>query len=249
MSRGSLERKSMETIVRLLPYALRSILYRVVYRSRYKRLAGLRSADTDSGYSCKSCDELKCIFIHIPKCAGVSVSNALFGNLGGGHTSVREYQMIFNKAEFEEYFKFSFVRNPWDRLVSTYFFLKEGGLNEQDRDWARNNLMAYNGFDSFVKGWLNRKNIHSYAHFIPQYEFLCLPGSHVPQVDFIGYFENFGRDFAYVADKLGIHPDLQHKNCSATRSKDYKDYYTAETRDMVYKVYKEDIEIFGYSYE
>ncbi len=76
-----------------------------------------------------------CIFIHIPKCAGVSVCQSLFGNLGPGHLTLRQHQEVLDSRTFDSMFKFSFVRNPWDRLVSAFYFLKQGGYNEADANW------------------------------------------------------------------------------------------------------------------
>lgn len=102
-------------------------------------------------------DELKTIFVHVPKCGGVSINRALFGNLGGGHTSLEEYLTVFSPSEFLSFFKFAFVRNPWDRVVSAYFFLKNGGLNQWDKDWFARELSEYETFESFVRQWLNKK--------------------------------------------------------------------------------------------
>jgi hypothetical protein len=82
-------------------------------------------------------DEFQCIFIHIPKTAGTSVARTLFGQ-GSRHVPYFEYEKV-NGRKFNRYFKFAFVRNSWDRLVSTYFFLKKGGLNDMDRLWAEEN--------------------------------------------------------------------------------------------------------------
>ena len=58
-------------------------------------------------YSMDAFDHFKCVFVHIPKAAGVSVNKALFGNLAGGHQSVKEYQEIFKKETYQSYFKFT----------------------------------------------------------------------------------------------------------------------------------------------
>src|SRR5258707_7699115 len=88
-------------------------------------------------------DEFRCIFIHIPKTAGTSLSQALFGR-HSRHIPYIEYEKG-NPRKFRQYFKFTFVRNPWDRLVSTYFFLKQGGLAPADPRWADQQLRAYAG--------------------------------------------------------------------------------------------------------
>src|SRR3954454_22051651 len=59
-------------------------------------------------------DYYKCIFIHIPKTAGLSVSKTLFGNYAGTHLGIDHYIATLGRKTVEEYFKFAFVRNPWD---------------------------------------------------------------------------------------------------------------------------------------
>ena len=230
------------------PLELNDVLYKVFYRSRLKKLSEFRRIESSLGYTCKSYDELKCIFVHIPKCAGISVCKSLFGNLGGGHASIRDYKIVFGNDRFNQYFKFSFVRNPWDRLVSTYLFLKNGGINEEDANWAYENLREFSDFNSFVNQWVTEKNIYSYIHFVPQHKFLCIPGSSDPKLDFLGRFENLENDFNYVQERLGITANLQHKNASKMRAGNYRNYYTRESRRRVYEVYKEDIKLFGYEF-
>ncbi|HTL74630.1 MAG TPA: sulfotransferase family 2 domain-containing protein, partial [bacterium] len=78
-------------------------------------------------------DQHRCIFVHVPKCAGISLVKSLFGDFDCGHTNLRRYQIMFAPAEFNGYFKFTIVRNPFDRVVSAFLFLKKGGVNEKDR--------------------------------------------------------------------------------------------------------------------
>ncbi len=69
----------------------------------------------------------KTIFIHIPKTAGVSLLKAVYGDVSlEGHRSFY-FNRIALKIKNEEYFSFAFVRNPFDRLHSTYLYLRKGG--------------------------------------------------------------------------------------------------------------------------
>ena len=94
----------------------------------------------------------KIIFIHVPKTAGVSIIRSLFGDVTlESHRNFQFYQKIFRK-DFENYFTFSFVRNPWDRLYSSYMFLKKGGLNLHDKNAFLMYLSSFMSFEEFALG-------------------------------------------------------------------------------------------------
>jgi hypothetical protein len=240
--------ETMMSILWHFPHDSRQLIFKTISPRAHKRFQEMRKIDTE-GRSLKPFDEQKCIFVHITKCAGVSISKSLLGNLGGGHLRIPHYQLIFSKREFEDYFKFTFVRNPWDRLVSAFLFLKKGGVNKVDKVWAAENLSHFEDFHTFVTEWVNRKNVNTWKHFVPQYKFVCEPGDLTPKVDFIGHFERLGNDFTYIQKRLGINTALQHLNKTAGSKRDYKEYYTQATKEIVAHVYEEDIRIFGYDFE
>jgi hypothetical protein len=197
--------------------------------------------------------ENRCIFVHIPKCAGISVSMSLFGNLSGGHTPLRRYSLVFDRTEFRSYFKFAFVRNPWDRLVSGYHYLRDGpGLSAIAKspellERMRTMVEEFPDFDSFVKGWVSPENIASVFLFVPQYQFVCINGT-VAEMDFIGRYENLVRDYDHVRSRIGVGKPLTWLN--RTRSgQTFLDHYTETTRKIVEHVYAEDIRMFGYSFD
>jgi hypothetical protein len=66
-------------------------------------------------------------------------------------------------------------------------------------------------------------------------------------VDFLGHYETLAEDFAKVCAKLNIKAELPHANVSDHR--DYRTYYTAETREFVAKQFRRDIEMFGYDFD
>lgn len=235
----------------LIPHDLRRWLFSVLRKDRYDRIQAMRASDSESPYTYKSFDRHHCIFVHVPKCAGVSVCKTLFGNLGGAHTTIYSYQLVFSSQEFHRYFKFSFVRNPWDRVFSAYRFLKKGGMTEEDRTWAADNLSSYGCFREFVTQWLNRSNIWNYWHFVPQSHYLCLPYRRGLAVDFVGLFENLNEDFRIVAKRLSLGPDiaLKHENATSHARANYLDHYDDETRDIVADVYRRDIELLGYTFD
>ena len=66
-------------------------------------------------------------------------------------------------------------------------------------------------------------------------------------VDFVGRYENLQADFQTVCNKLGITNEvLPHKN--KTERRNYQDYYNDRTKNMIFKHFQEDIEMFGYDF-
>src|SRR6185312_5282578 len=133
-----------------------------------------------------------------------------------------------------------------DRLVSAFFFLQKSDL-ERNQRFARRNLSAFKDFDSFVRQWLTRKSIWSFTHFLPQHHFICIDQR--LGVDFVGFYENLAEDFAIVAKKINRPTALLEENRLGGRAKDYRQYYTDETRKIVADVYAEDIALLGYSFD
>jgi len=187
----------------------------------------------------------KCIFVHIPKCAGTSVRQSLFGR-DGGHPPLETFRTMLPPELFAQSFKFTFARNPWDRLVSAFFFLKKSDLKRNQR-FNRRHLSAFDNFDSFVRQWVTRKNVWKFTHFLPQHHFLCIDKR--LGVDFVGFYENLAEDFAIVAKRIGRPTQLREENRLGGRDKDYRQYYNDETRDIVAEAYAEDIALLGYSFD
>lgn len=234
-----------------LPYDLRRDLYSRLKKTKFERLQQKRGHLQEDGYTYKPYDDYRCIFVHIPKAAGMSICRSLFGNLAGGHATLADYQIIFSRQEFNDYFKFTFVRNPWDRVFSAYSFLKKGGATEYDREWAPK-LARYETFVDFVKNGLHTPCMVKKLHFRPQHWFLDVPCNPDVSVDFIGYFENIQQDFEFIKRRLRLDHDpvLKHENPTSRETNlDYRDFYTDETRDIVGQFYREDIERYGYDFD
>jgi hypothetical protein len=195
----------------------------------------------------------KCIFIHIPKSAGTSIetspiffdSKETTGKAPAGHTSCLQFQNLFPN-EFKEYFKFSFVRNPWDRLVSAYFHYRQNILNYGDKKNYEKYLYKYDSFDEFIRKFVNEDNIYKIIHLKPQYEFLCDCNNNI-MVDFVGRVENIEKDFKIICKKIGVIYKLKNKR--KTRHGHYSNFYVKDTMKIVERVYKKDIEFFGYKFQ
>lgn len=203
------------------------------------------------------------VFIHIEKAAGSSIQQALlpFANaqpnsrlkrrlawLGplnrvgglyryvqfGEHAMADEVKRCLPAGVYEGLFKFAFVRNPWDRLVSRYAHL----LRSKDR--RRHNFISQlEKFEDFLQWEIQRDSANQYPYVTDA------QGNQI--VDFVGRYETLAADFARVCAKLKIQAALPHANVSDHR--DYRTYYTPETREFVAKQFRRDIEMFGYDFD
>lgn len=197
------------------------------------------------GYSLRDFDTLGCIFIHIPRTAGVSIARSLFGHLAGGHRTVDEYRAIFGRKLFKRYFKFAFVRDPFMRVASAFYFLKAGGFNRNDRRWAEMHIADCRDLDDFCLRRLGNADVMNWIHFRPQWRFVCNSSGNI-LVDFIGRFENLHADFSRVAARLGKDVVLAHQNRSPRGTSVVGDDLSRRAKLVVSEVYRRDFEIFGY---
>lgn len=185
------------------------------------------------------------IFVHIPKCAGTSVAQAVFGQRKFAHRSVRDYQRMFSPAEFSAFYKFTVVRNPWDRLVSAWNFLRSERCPPGDQSWVKRHLMPYETFEHFVHDGLKRYPIRDFYMFRSQSSYLCLPGQDALLVDKICHFETLIDDLDGVFQALGA-PAVPLRHLNVSRHADYRSYYSADSWDAVARTYLRDISILGY---
>lgn len=165
------------------------------------------------------------IFCHIPKTGGTSIVEAL--GFSPGHRIVK-----LNKNNFV----IAFVRNPYDRLISSFFYIKKGGINKYDLN-DKNKFIGDSDLYEFVEKKLKLAS-EKQQHFIPQNKWIPNGAS------FIGRYENIYNDFNELKKLLNINKEIKHLN--KTEHKNYKEYYNDHIADIVYKIYEEDFFKFGY---
>lgn len=194
-------------------------------------------------------DELKTIFVHIPKTAGCSIEQTL--GIGGNpqtytylhsgiehtydvnwqHATPREIKLTCGDNKWNNYYKFCFVRNPWDRFVSYYFHVQKMKIGP---DLSFKNFVLF-----FISKNNNMKSRHTNMAKPCTY---WLDDS----IEFIGKVEQIEKDFAVVCDKLNIQKELLHIN--RTEHSHYSRYYDKETIEIISNLYEKDIATFGYSF-
>lgn len=209
------------------------------------------------------------IFIHVAKVAGLSVREALNpyaeepehfrikrpDQLINGkpnllyamwkealiHPTAVQIRKELGEPVFNSYFKFAFVRNPWDLQISMYhFILKE----TQHRHHQAVKAMA--NFANFLEWVMATPKPFAKGATKFQKDMLCDSNGQV-LADFVGRYENLTDDFAYLCQRLNLKTQIPHLNQSQHR--DYQSYYDAKTKQLVADYFKEDIELFGYEFE
>lgn len=200
-------------------------------------------------------DEHSIIFLHIPKTGGSTIENLLDIREAGDnffcgtyvtsditpqHYPYKKLRSLVPPGKWDTYFKFTIVRNPWERLVSTYF----------------NNKRGINTFEAFVRllaglfeqhPGLHDGNVdgckvvqrYSLGHVLPQHLFI---GEGVE----VFRFENFQDVAKMLLKRIGTEKPIEH--CMRSRHEHYSKYYTLELQEIVGHLYKKDIELLGYQF-
>jgi hypothetical protein len=195
----------------------------------------------------------KFIFIHIQKTAGTSITNSLYNlpeteNLHHSHSMIN----LLVDDEYEDYFKFCFVRNPFDRLISWYNMILQKGFHN---DWSKYILENSTNFSEFLeltdivieRNPLELQSQVGYPKSISfnQLDYISDNLGNI-QCDFIGRFENINDDFNILSQMLNIKLELNHLN--KFKHNHYKDYYNQIDLEKVSNLYKRDIEYFNYKF-
>jgi hypothetical protein len=150
-------------------------------------------------------------------------------------TLPKHRRIEIGRKQFETYFKFGFVRNPWDRVVSLY---------ERAEGLQFRNTMSFGEFVDWIQ-YSSSTCIHPTPHRY-QLDWFVDPNGNV-LADFIGRFERLDEDWAFVAQKLGIAERLPHRGANP-RARHYTEYYTPRTRYVIANKFRVDIEHFGYEF-
>ena len=198
------------------------------------------------------------IFVPMPKTGTHSVRQALREHLGPddieqvglfvnkrfpfepiaqirhGHLSVRQVRPYLGDAACDGYFKFSFVRNPFDRFVSYCAFMTR----------------QHGTFDRDPKGTMHRILFElrpmDHVHFQPQYTLLVDDAGNL-EMDLIGRVETMQASYDEACARIGI-PSRALDRVNASRRGDYRQYYDQALIDGVAELYRRDLELFDYTF-
>jgi hypothetical protein len=153
--------------------------------------------------------------------------------IGHGHITLDEVRRYMDPEKFRTYFKFAFVRNPFDRYVSYCSFVtREGDVFKRDPQKVMRRFLA--------------EPPNEHILFKPQHVFVT-GADGTMLADYIGRVETMQESFDFIASKIGI-PTVQLEKVNATTRASYRDYYDQELIDGVAKLYARDLELFGYDF-
>ncbi|MEO0369118.1 MAG: sulfotransferase family 2 domain-containing protein [Pseudomonadota bacterium] len=202
-------------------------------------------------------DQHEFIFVHIPKTAGTSIRTALqpysLERPSGGlasllrrfdlpkdyrkhrfklHTTLAQLQSKMVEDKFMRYKKICFVRNPWDRAVSSFAYDNFGTDDKQRRHQV--------GFMAHLESMIKSKPVEQIEYIYDQH------GQH--SCDFVGRYESLPDDYSALSELLNIElPPLERRN-SSKRKRNYTDYYDQQAIDFVATHWARDIDAFGYDF-
>ncbi len=205
--------------------------------------------------------KLNCLYFHIPKCAGQYIDICLNNeedfvtynfmvnsginfyydpNLGIRQEFYNNLsKFLIKEEEMSRCFEFTFVRNPYTRFISAFFYCKG------------NKFIDIEYFDSIDKCIANKDKLTStsYFHiFKTQKRHIILSDSSEKKLDFIGRFENLKEDLTSLYKRLKLEEHFPKKriNENPINYGDYKQYYTQEILNFVNDHFREDFEEFDY---
>lgn len=168
------------------------------------------------------------------------------------HEGIIDIKNYMNKNSFDTCDKISFVRNPFDWLVSYYFYYKS--LNENGiRDVSDS---SFEQFIKMIEKWHKEydnfgPNLSQIEHpYQPQYKYLVDENEDLI-VDHIGKYEHINEEWDRISEEIGIKDKIFYSSLSkqnASKHGDYKEYYTNELVDIVKGIYKKDFEMFNYEF-
>lgn len=199
----------------------------------------------------------KFIFVAIPKTGTHSIRRALrehmgpqdleqvglfvqrqlpipdLARIGHGHITLAQLRPYMKADEFQAFFKFAFVRNPFDRFVSyASFITREVGHFDRDPQKVMRHFVANPPMDHIL--------------FRPQHEFVTDATGQL-LTDFIGRVEEMQTSYDEAAGRIGI-PTATLDKVNASKRRDYRDYYDQNLIEGVAKLYARDLELFGYEF-
>ena len=203
----------------------------------------------------------KFIYIHVYKVAGTSIRSILqeYNDLSSAdfpmnenikfylgkrftflskwandHLKAKKIKKYLPEEIFNNYFKFAFVRNPWDWQVSLYHYMLQYNVHPQHQL-----INKMKSFDEYIE-WRINHDLELQKDFIFDVDGKIL-------VDYVGRFENLQNDFNVICSKIPI-TQANLPRANASKHHNYRDYYNTYTKNLISNAFQKDIEAFNYDF-
>ena len=147
------------------------------------------------------------------------------------HATANDYLNYFGKEKYSEFFSFTFSRNPFSQQVSYFHYMKE------QKNHFQHEIIKDMTFDEYIR-WRCKNDVQLQKQFV-------VDGTGKNIVNFIGKLENIESDLKDVAKSLNIEYTLEHLN--KTNHRDYREYYSSYSEELIREHYRDDFEFFKYS--
>lgn len=205
------------------------------------------------------------IMVHVPKTAGTSVEE-IFGfkyydenekpnpkrfdfeiekynqkltTSHPKHFRFIDYENLLSEQIMIRYFKFSFIRNPWDLVVSKFEYGKNTNIVSWEFLKDLGKTKEEITFEEYIEGTKN--------YFDMDYDYWLIGKKY--SLDYIGKLENINEDWAYICGRCQMNKiDLPVINKNKKRKRNYQDYYNSKTKDYIYNKYEKWIKEFKYEF-
>lgn len=178
------------------------------------------------------------VYIHINKTGGSSIEKALHINFE--HKTAREKKTELGDYLWNTHFTFTIIRNPWDKVVSHYYYRVMTNQTNLATDKV--------GFDEWVRlayGEHNKRYYDNPKMFLPQWDWVTDEGGNMI-LNFIGRYENLTDDFEYICRRINLHEQLSLPHVKRSNRGNYRDYYNDDTKEIVRRYFMNDVENFNY---
>ena len=191
-------------------------------------------------------EKYKFVFIHIHRTGGSSIANILFDSKCqpimpySQHENAKTANGLNILEKQTHFYKFAFVRNPWERIFSWYTLITNKG-----KELTKKEIQDFEDFVEPYYKYTSSPESGRYFHF-NQLDYVTNKNGHL-LTDKIGRFENLQEDLESILSDIKI-PTIIIPKVNAADRLPYSEFYTKKTRKYIYEKCIGDIECFNYSF-